>query len=1075
MSNENDQFSDDEINRNLLEDALRSDQSQQALLIKTVPSSEWGKYLLSLFKSRAGEATNEVTISWLVQQYAQGRLRLADLGAVKETLAMFKRYAARLEPDQRDLARYSSLAEVWEAVIGFKKIDSDLLEATLRSDQSQQALLIKTLPSAQWGKYLLSQFESWAGATTNTVTISWLVQQYAQGKLRLADLGAAEETLEMFKRYAPRLEPDRRDLARYSSLAEVWEAVIGFEGTEVNANAEQGDPNANARQGQMGSFQGGWGWDYFSPPKNPSTYPGVQGEIPTSLLMAHPEAEEIKGQEWFSRVSADARTPRTELELCTFMHDHNLQVEPCAGDISHKSSRYGLLFLGYFRPDGGQAWICQDALQVMAEEKRKSFLASWAQHNGMSVLLPDEFSWLHRAPHSGFKPLYEMTLQQFFRTHRPKVIASHNFSSFEIGILEEIERRIRDARPWRPQNSLRAPSGMRFFINEYRDCLALRRIENGELLGGISKGTTWVSPHYRGQGLGGVIVEAGHSLAMLNPSHFSVEGYRARLSAHKAAVARAIADGKVVPQHVLDEYVQAPDGALSFADPQWLDLVQQALDAPPNTYKQQLGLGRATKAERKQARGRKKRSSDSLIFLPDPDEFEKDDFLYSGRKSSIATLDEETLRRVEAEALGIRDHFLLSGTPQTSTPTQKANPLMSNKSVDRSNSSQGTLVPMAQPDAISCGATAASMVLKALGFLPSGGIADIQKLIRTNPQTGTIPWAVVEGLANIGVVAQHREDRTAKSSPDSYIWRLLEDREGKNYAMLRLLVGGHGKHWVVAEKLPNGQMSLIDPGNGAKIHGGFSSIVQDWVARNCEAITIPMNPAQHPAKAPPSDLTPASSGMIKPEENSLLDWLTHKTATPTLVSNAVYERDFVHDPKDFGRLLNELAQDPYLRPMKGIIGIKNKDAKFYVVGGPGYNESMVVRLNGRVVGGLLNGTNYVLPEYRRQGLGGDLLLTASQFPFFRFLKPTVYSENGYRARLSAHRRALMSALERGESVSTEILADYTPDFRLISSKWQEIVDHAGGLKSPVPVSYLSSEAYAAAVPPIGEEAERRGR
>ena len=955
------------------------------------------------------------------------------------------------------------------------EINRTLLEDALRSDQSQQAFFIKTLPSEQRAKFLLNLFVDGAGSGANKATISWLEQQYVQGKLRLADLGAAEETLEMFKRYAPRLEQDRRDLARYSSLAEVWEAVIGLEEPEANANVNLDGSYTNKQQGHLGSFRGDWGWDYFSPPKNPSTYPGVQGDIPTSLLIAHPEADEIKRQTWFSRVSADARTPRTELELCTFLHDHDLQVEPCAGDVSSKSSLYGLLFLGYFRPDGGQAWICQDALQVMPEEKRNSFLALWAQHNGMSVRLPDELSRIYRAPSHVFKPLYEMTIQQFFRTNHPKVIASHNFSSFEIGVLEEIEGRIRTARPWRPQNALLTPPGMRFFTNEYRDCLALRRIESGEILGGISRGTTWVSPRYRGQGLGAPIVEAGHSLSMLNPSHFSVEGYRARLSAHKAAVARALADGKVVPPHVLDEYVQARDGALSFADPQWLGYAQQALDAPPNTYKEQLGLDRKSKGERKRERGRNKRGSDSMFFVPDPDEFENDDFLYPGRQSSTASLDEEMLSRLEADALGIRDRFLLSSTPQTSTPIQKANPLMSNKSVDRSNSSQGTLVPMAQPDAISCGATAASMVLKALGLLPSGGIADIQKLIRTNPQTGTIPWAVVEGLANIGVVAQHREDRTAKSSPDTYIWRLLEDREGKNYVMLRLLVGGYGKHWVVAEKLPNGLISLIDPGNGAKIRGGFSSIVQHWVARNCEAITIPMNPTRHPAKAPPSDLTPASSGMIKPEENSLLDWLTHKKQVPTLVSNAVYERDFVHDPKDFGRLLDELAQDPYLRPLKGILGLKNKAAKFYVVGGPGYNESMVVSLNGRVVGGLLNGKNYVLPEYRRQGLGADLLLTASQFPFFRFLKPTVYSEDGYRARLSAHRRALLSALERGESVSAEILADYTPDFRLISSKWQEIVDHAAGLNAPALVSHLASEAYAAAVPPLGEESERRAR
>jgi len=56
---------------------------------------------------------------------------------------------------------------------------------------------------------------------------AWLVRQYAEGSLRLEDLGTANDTLEMFQRYAPRLLEGKRDLGRHQNLAEVWQAVIG--------------------------------------------------------------------------------------------------------------------------------------------------------------------------------------------------------------------------------------------------------------------------------------------------------------------------------------------------------------------------------------------------------------------------------------------------------------------------------------------------------------------------------------------------------------------------------------------------------------------------------------------------------------------------------------------------------------------------------------------------------------------------------------------------------------------------------------------------------------------------------
>ena len=107
-----------------------------------------------------------------------------------------------------------------------------LLEA-VRKDTSAEARTVEKLPEAQIPGRVVSLILEKADPTHNKGMTAWLVAQYAQGKLRLEDLGTANETLTMFRRYAQRLEPSQRDLGQYPSLAAVWEAVIAF------ANAEE--------------------------------------------------------------------------------------------------------------------------------------------------------------------------------------------------------------------------------------------------------------------------------------------------------------------------------------------------------------------------------------------------------------------------------------------------------------------------------------------------------------------------------------------------------------------------------------------------------------------------------------------------------------------------------------------------------------------------------------------------------------------------------------------------------------------------------------------------------------------
>jgi Domain of unknown function (DUF4116) len=71
----------------------------------------------------------------LVKQYAQGALRLEDLGTAYETLDMFHRYAQRLPKGEQDLGQYQSLARVWEAVSPVAEAEQDKL-----SSKAQKAL-----------------------------------------------------------------------------------------------------------------------------------------------------------------------------------------------------------------------------------------------------------------------------------------------------------------------------------------------------------------------------------------------------------------------------------------------------------------------------------------------------------------------------------------------------------------------------------------------------------------------------------------------------------------------------------------------------------------------------------------------------------------------------------------------------------------------------------------------------------------------------------------------------------------------------------------------------------------------
>jgi Domain of unknown function (DUF4116) len=124
-----------EMYGHLLSEALRKDTSAEAREVEKMPVEQLPGLLVSLILERADPTQNKGMTAWLVGQYAQGRLRLEDLGTANETLTMFRRYAQRLDISQRDLGQYQSLAAVWNAVIGFANDEEQRL-----SGKAQKAL-----------------------------------------------------------------------------------------------------------------------------------------------------------------------------------------------------------------------------------------------------------------------------------------------------------------------------------------------------------------------------------------------------------------------------------------------------------------------------------------------------------------------------------------------------------------------------------------------------------------------------------------------------------------------------------------------------------------------------------------------------------------------------------------------------------------------------------------------------------------------------------------------------------------------------------------------------------------------
>ena len=119
----------------LIVDAVRGDSSLAAREAERLPVDQIPEHVARSISDVADPTKPKTMTGWLIKQYAEGRLRLEDLGSANDTLTMFEKHLKKLPKGKQDLGQYPSLAAVWEAVIAFANDEEQHL-----SGKAQKAL-----------------------------------------------------------------------------------------------------------------------------------------------------------------------------------------------------------------------------------------------------------------------------------------------------------------------------------------------------------------------------------------------------------------------------------------------------------------------------------------------------------------------------------------------------------------------------------------------------------------------------------------------------------------------------------------------------------------------------------------------------------------------------------------------------------------------------------------------------------------------------------------------------------------------------------------------------------------------
>ena len=140
------------------------------------------------------------------------------------------------------------------------------------------------------------------------------------------------------------------------------------------------------------------------------------------------------------------------------------------------------------------------------------------------------------------------------------------------------------------------------------------------------------------------------------------------------------------------------------------------------------------------------------------------------------------------------------------------------------------ILPVSQPDGLSCGPTCISMASSVASHEVSVNAAKIA--CKTNAEVGTTADMLVDGMKKLGIPFSvgRAKDTTG----------LLADIEGgKNVAIVRTLAYGV-KHWILVVGHADGKFVVNDPWLG-RIKYSHTDLDDIWKPRDYFYVTVPVN------------------------------------------------------------------------------------------------------------------------------------------------------------------------------------------------------------------------------------------
>ena len=145
-----------------------------------------------------------------------------------------------------------------------------------------------------------------------------------------------------------------------------------------------------------------------------------------------------------------------------------------------------------------------------------------------------------------------------------------------------------------------------------------------------------------------------------------------------------------------------------------------------------------------------------------------------------------------------------------------------------------------QPDGITCGPSCLKMILTYFGFRKDLAIQELGRQMGTNYKTGTTHIEMENGLKLLNLEYDHPSER-GEVGLDHLRKTVGEDG---NVVLLRTLIGGGMKHWVLVYGLVGDDFRIACPGRGEYVEKA-SMVERIWSARNYDHFTVPNDRSQH--------------------------------------------------------------------------------------------------------------------------------------------------------------------------------------------------------------------------------------